>query len=145
MKKKVLKYTETADQNSTNNSQTLTDGEMETIKGQQLSVSAAAASTSGTSQILTSEKMQSIRGKLIWKPLALVVVGMAIIDVIDYAIATPRNQWTWQGAGRAALRGAVKGVAVFKLGKFIDKRFPSKPRMPPRPPRRPISRGTHRK
>ena len=107
--------------------ETLADEEMESIKGQQLSVSASVTS----SMKLSAEKMQSIRGKAIWKAYALVAAVGAVFEVHRY-ISTNRR-WTWQGVGWAVLRGAVQGVAMTKAAKYGFRKWGKKP--PRRPPR----------
>jgi len=104
----------------------LTAEEMESIKGQQLSVSAPV-----TSSMLSAETMQSIRGKAIWKAYALVAAVGAVFEVHRY-ISTNRR-WTWQGVGWAVLRGAVQGVAMTKAAKYGFRKWGKKP--PRRPPR----------
>jgi len=96
----------------------LTAVEMESIKGQQLSASA--------NMQLTAEEMQSIRGRVIWKVTAAAAGIGAAAGVAKYAITTPRNRWTWGGAGRAALGGAVAVVITIHGGRFINKRWPAR-------------------
>ena len=66
-----VNQTETTNQTNIVQSENLTDKEMESIKGQQLSVSAPVTS----SMKLSAETMPSIRGRAIWKVYAAVAAG----------------------------------------------------------------------
>jgi hypothetical protein len=86
----------------------LTAEEMESIKGQQLSASVPAPA----SMQLSAEEMQSIRGKVIWKVIAKAAAIGAVVRLVEYVVTTPRDQLSWEGAGRAALWGAIEGAGV---------------------------------
>ncbi|MEN4018792.1 MAG: C39 family peptidase [Methanobacterium sp.] len=86
----------------------LTAEEMESIKGQQLSASVPAPA----SMQLSVEEMQSIRGKVIWKVIAKAAAIGAVVRLVEYVVTTPRDQLSWEGAGRAALWGAIEGAGV---------------------------------
>jgi len=106
----------------------LTAEEMESIKGQQLSVSAPV-----TSSMLSAETMQSIRGKVIWKAAAV----FGFINMGTYLISTPRNQWTLQGAGGAFIGGAATGILSPKIAAKLGARKVASKAARRRPPRRP--------
>jgi len=94
---------------------------MESIKGQQLSVSAA------TGVQLTDGEMQSIRGKVIWKVIVAQAGWGALSGLVVYVgsgLATGRRL-TWQGAAKHMALGAAAGlggeVAVKVVGKVGSK------------------------
>lgn len=48
----------------------------------------------------------------------------AAAGVVNYAVNTPRDKWTWEGGGKAAIGGAVAGVIMVRGGRFLNSRYP---------------------
>jgi len=72
---------------------------------------------SQNSQTLTAETMQSIRGRVIWKGLALSVAA----SLTQYLLTTPRNRWSWRGVGGAIAWGVALGVVFGRVGIAVAK------------------------
>lgn len=64
---------------------------------------------------LTAAEMQAVEGE--FKTIGLAAAAGSIMSTTSYFVTTPRSRWSFSGAARSALAGAMTGAMGFSLAR----------------------------